>query len=731
MAYMYEEENDLDTQKDEEPEEDCWAVISAYFQEKGLVRQQLDSYDDFMTNTIQELVDESDSIHLFPQTKASEVKQDQHRITIKFGQIYLSKPSFTEKNGETKAMWPNDARIRNLSYSANLYIDMEKTSAVITADGEEIRDPDKEELDKVPIGRVPIMLRSKYCLLSPIQNSSKDLTTLGECEYDEGGYFVVNGVEKVLIAQERMSNNHVYVFNQPPGSKYSHVAEIRSRAESDAKPTSTLYVKLLRSKSVSSGVLKAQIPYVKDEIPVVIIFRALGFVADREILEHICYDLNDKRMMELLRPSLTEAFVIQNREVALDFIGKRGNAGVGALREKRIKYARELLQKEMLPHVGTGEFCETKKAYFFGYIIHRILMCALGRRGQDDRDHFANKRMDLAGPLLATLFRQLFRKLTRNLKLRLQKSLDNSKDFCLTKSLKFDVITNGLNFSLATGNWSANKGNATKVGVSQVLNRLTFVSTLSHLRRLNTPIGRESKLAKPRQLHNTHWGMVCPAETPEGQMCGLVKNLALMAYISVGSDPRPVLEFLEEWSTENLEEISPSLIPEATKIFVNGAWVGIHRQPDQLVKTLRQLRRCEDVSAEVSIVRDITDRELRLYTDPGRCCRPLFIVENQSLVITREHINKLQNQDPSDPYGWPSLIHDGIVEYIDAEEEETIMIAMSVDDLKRASLSEKSKEKSTGTTVYTHCEIHPSMILGICGSIIPFPDHNQSPRTLR
>lgn len=123
------------------------------------------------------------------------------------------------------------------------------------------------------------------------------------------------------------------------------------------------------------------------------------------------------------------------------------------------------------------------------------------------------------------------------------------------------MITDGLRYSLATGNWGdQKKAHQSRAGVSQVLSRLTFASTLSHLRRLNSPIGREGKLARPRQLHNTHWGMICPAETPEGHAVGLVKNLALMAYISVGSQPSPILEFLEEWTMENLEEITPSAI---------------------------------------------------------------------------------------------------------------------------------------------------------------------------
>ncbi|XP_010141860.1 PREDICTED: DNA-directed RNA polymerase II subunit RPB2, partial [Buceros rhinoceros silvestris] len=253
-----------------------------------------------------------------------------------------------------------------------------------------------------------------------------------------------------------------------------------------------------------------------------------------------------------------------------------------------------------------------------------------------------------------------------------------------------------------------------------VLNRLTFASTLSHLRRLNSPIGRDGKLAKPRQLHNTLWGMVCPAETPEGHAVGLVKNLALMAYISVGSQPSPILEFLEEWSMENLEEISPAAIADATKIFVNGCWVGIHKDPEQLMNTLRKLRRQMDIIvSEVSMIRDIREREIRIYTDAGRICRPLLIVEKQKLLLKKRHIDQLKEREYNN-YSWQDLVASGVVEYIDTLEEETVMLAMTPDDLQEKGVAYCS--------TYTHCEIHPSMILGVCASIIPFPDHNQSPR---
>lgn len=290
--------------------------------------------------------------------------------------------------------------------------------------------------------------------------------------------------------------------------------------------------------------------------------------------------------------------------------------------------------------------------------------------------------------------------------------------------------------------------------MSQVLNRYTFASTLSHLRRTNTPIDRGSKATKPRQLHNTHWGMVCPAETPEGAACGLVKNLALMSYVSVGSYSAPVMEFLEEWGLEDQSEYVHA--PTATKVFVNGVWMGIHRDAPTLHANLLQMRRGGQLKHEVSIVRDIRERELRLYTDAGRVCRPLFIVDQatQTTRLKRHHIDRIEaimegtERAPDGSTAWEQMMDEGILEYVDAAEEETILIAMSSDDLENArtmtgrqelvkaqaahnmeSFDPAARVKSTNWSQnYTHMEIHPSMILGICASIVPFPDHNQSPR---
>uniref|UniRef100_A0A452TSD5 DNA-directed RNA polymerase subunit beta n=1 Tax=Ursus maritimus TaxID=29073 RepID=A0A452TSD5_URSMA len=696
LEYMQYDEDDDEITPDLW-QEACWIVISSYFDEKGLVRQQLDSFDEFIQMSVQRIVEDAPPIDLQAEAQhASGEVEEPPRYLLKFEQIYLSKPTHWERDGAPSPMMPNEARLRNLTYSAPLYVDITKT---VIKEGEEQL---QTQHQKTFIGKIPIMLRSTYCLLNGL--TDRDLCELNECPLDPGGYFIINGSEKVLIAQEKMATNTVYVFAKKD-SKYAYTGECRSCLENSSRPTSTIWVSMLArggqgaKKSAIGQRIVATLPYIKQEVPIIIVFRALGFVSDRDILEHIIYDFEDPEMMEMVKPSLDEAFVIQEQNVALNFIGSRG-AKPGVTKEKRIKYAKEVLQKEMLPHVGVSDFCETKKAYFLGYMVHRLLLAALGRRELDDRDHYGNKRLDLAGPLLAFLFRGMFKNLLKEVRIYAQKFIDRGKDFNLELAIKTRIISDGLKYSLATGNWGdQKKAHQARAGVSQVLNRLTFASTLSHLRRLNSPIGRDGKL---------------------GHAVGLVKNLALMAYISVGSQPSPILEFLEEWSMENLEEISPAAIADATKIFVNGCWVGIHKDPEQLMNTLRKLRRQMDIIvSEVSMIRDIREREIRIYTDAGRICRPLLIVEKQKLLLKKRHIDQLKEREYNN-YSWQDLVASGVVEYIDTLEEETVMLAMTPDDLQE-------KEVAYCST-YTHCEIHPSMILGVCASIIPFPDHNQSPR---
>jgi DNA-directed RNA polymerase II subunit RPB2 len=640
--------------------------------------------------------------------------------------VYIAKTIVYEADGEPRSLYPHEARLRSLTYRAPLFIDVSYKQYRLNEDRQYDRNAEPE-MNVAPPSRlllayVPIMLKSKFCILNGLNDV--DLAKVGECVFDQGGYFVINGSEKVIIAQERMSNNHVYVFKKTQPSKFEWVCETRSHVTQGARPTSTMFLQMYgvgARNAIDGHQIRSTLPYIRSgvDIPVVVIFRALGLTADKDIIEHIVYDFEDSEMMERFRPSLEEASPIQSQLVALDYIGKRGPS-INVGRRERVQFAREVLQKEVLPHVGFHENCEIKKAFFMGYIVHKMLMCSLGRLEEDDRDHLGKKRLDLAGPLLGGLFRMLFKKMATEVKKFLQKSLDEGGEFNIMSAIKWTTISSGLQYSLATGNWGDRTNASPKAGVCQVLNRLTYASALSHLRRANAPLAKEGKMAKPRMLHSTHWGMICPAETPEGHAVGLVKNLSLMSFISVGTLPGSVLLFLNEWGMDDLEIISCKDLANKTKIFVNGNWVGCHSDPDTLMSKLRSLRRNVSIDPEVSLVRDIKEREVRIYTDAGRISRPLFVVDDeQKLAIRKSHIMKMK--DDTVEYGWSNLVFEGLVEFVDTEEEETTLIAMKPEDL------DKPMETRIAKT-FTHCEIHPSMILGICASIIPFPDHNQSPR---
>ncbi|GMM34795.1 DNA-directed RNA polymerase II core subunit [Saccharomycopsis crataegensis] len=751
-SYGYDDYGDQQIQP-----EDCWAVISSFFQEKGLVSQQIDSFDEFVNTTIQELIWEDPSLVLDqPAQHMTETDNKNKRYEITFGKIFITKPNITEPDGDVRQVFPQEARLRNLTYSSYLQVEISKRVLVSIDDPNNIVPASEvewivEEEDVInedtaaplaPIGKVPIMVRSKFCMLQDF--SMQECYELKECPYDMGGYFIINGSEKVLIAQERAAANIVQVFKKSAPSPIQFLSEVRSAIDNGSRLISNLEIKLMRNKTI-----KATLPYIKADIPLLVVFRALGVVPDGDIIEHICYDENDWQMLELLKPSIEEAFVIQEREVALDFIGRRGNV-LGIRREKRIQYAKDILQKELLPHITREEGFESRKAFFLGYMVNKLLLCALERKEPDDRDHFGKKRLDLAGPLLAKLFRLLFRKLSRDIFRYMQRCVETNRDFNLSLAIRPSTITDGLRYSLATGNWGEQKkAMSAKAGVSQVLNRYTYSSTLSHLRRTNTPIGRDGKIAKPRQLHNSHWGLVCPAETPEGQACGLVKNLSLMTCISVGTPSEAIVEYLEEWGMDPLEDYVPHKDTKSTRIFVNGVWVGVQKDASIIDEALRGLRRKGDINPEVSIVRNVREKEFKIFTDAGRVYRPLFVVEEGRLKLEKKHVldlldtqakadeeveGEVADDEDFEKFTWSSLVNEGIIEYIDAEEEETTMIAMTPEDLEGA--KDNSEDPSgrikikhnTSNQTWTHCEIHPSMILGVAASVIPFPDHNQSPR---
>ena len=724
------EGQDMIIDEEEINEEDSWKVISAYFSQHGLVSQQIGSFNQFVGNNIKEIVDENKVLKIEMDPS---YKRNAEPITyeLNFGDVKIAaNPQILESNEKiNKQLYPNEARVRNLDYLSDLSVE----AFLKEKKGE---DSDERILGKkqtYPIGKIPIMIRSKYCSL----NNKTDIQRieLRECEFDQGGYFIIGGGEKVIVAQERMATNFVYVFNKKEQSGFSWQAEVRSSLDGSNRPPVQFAVKIAKKNTHMQndlgGLITARIPYIKSDVDIVILFRALGLESDKDIIDYIVFDESDNSFKELLRPSI-ELFSsdYKDKDECLEYLGNRATKGTADSREKRIKRAEEILRKDMLSHVSIERGAESKKAFFIGYMIYRLGNCALGRAFGDDRDHYGKKRLDMSGVLLTGIFRQYFRNFLKSVESNIKDKLKNDKTGRINLEDVFDtnIITNGMKYALATGNWGKNRvGVVLKTGVAQVLQRLTFMSSLSHLRRLNTPLEKTGKITKPRQLHNTHWGMLCPAETPEGQACGLVKNLSLMAFVSVGTPSKLIQKDLDEIPDfQKLSELSPESIRGKSKIFINGSWVGITNNPEDIMERLVGQRRKACISKEISIVNNFMNKEIRIYTDSGRSLRPLFVVEkyknennetSSRLKITKQDIRDLTDQKMK----FDDLVDNGVIEFLDVEEEESSMIAMKITDLVN---------NRHYCTTYTHCEIHPAMILGVAASIIPFPDHNQSPRNV-
>ena len=639
-------------------------VVDKYINVKTLVQQQISSYNDFILTTIQSIVDE-----------VGYVSNDTHEI--QFGKVYVSRVYLSELDGTTHLVYPAEVRIRNLSYSSSLFVDITLTHGGKT-----------QVFEKCFLGKVPMMVGTMYCNSQIAPQEGK------ECAYDPGGYFIINGNEKVLISQEKMNNNRVYVFNKNT-SKYSSSAELRSLQEGDTKSTSTIVLNITVPNADMEQFVRMNIPFLKCELCVFVIFRVFGYTMFSEYIDS--YD--NEQFSYTLFPSLQENIQINDTyDDIYDYVNKKTINQSKPGEEKN--HVINLFDKQFLPHLGVDGSEETRfrKVSLLGYMIEQLIKTNLGWRREDDRDHYKNKRIDTAGFLMAGLFRQLMKKMLKDMKGSLMKTTDTTI-VNITNLMKTKFITNGFKYSLATGNWgSVNNTMNMRTGVSQVLNRHSQSSAMSHLRRVNSPIGKDGKITTPRHLHGSHAFRICPCETPEGQACGLVKNLALTTYISIGQSSAPVKKLLEEMNVIKKKGLF--------RIFVNGYLMGFCDEVDKTVSHMRKLKRLCEINPESGIVHDITNKEIRIYTDPGRCLRPLFLVTDNKLLYQKE----LHGD-----FTWDELLASGTIEFVDPDEEEEALIAM-----KPANLAEQK--------AYTHCEIHPSLLLGVCASIIPFPDHNQSPR---
>lgn len=706
-------------------EKNTWEISDLYFKNsKVLVDHHIQSYNYFITEQIQQIVKEKNNNPIVIYNEYSEkLGKYMKEFHVEFGDISISKPEILSNDGSVKQMYPDEARLRNLTYSSELFIDIHSKYIDNENNSKSIEYP---PLLKYPCGKIPIMLRSKFCILNDL--STETAIEMGEGKYDNGGYFIIKGSEKVIVSQEKKCENKVYCFNP---SKHSGTVEISSVNLNYNPIPSPCYIHL----TMKNNLLKIKIKRMKQDLPLVIVFRALGIISDKDIIEKIVQDLDNplsKKILDILKPSLEESSIINNQVTALEYLSKN-LSGVNNTKgddKVKLKYTYDLLIRELLPHIGDSP---VKKAYFMGYMVKRLFECHFGLRKHDDRDSFLNKRVETSGELMAQLFRSLFTKFVKDLKMGLQK--DHSRidklGESLSKRLKTNDIEGGMKYALGTGSWGLKNQSELKKGIAQLLPTLNNLNTLSTLRRIIAPIGRTGKQTAPRKLHNTQYGVICPFETPEGGSVGIVKNMALTTHISIETDPTSIYEYLEEYGVLMLEDINPIAINRSVKVFVNGNWIGQSFEPNVLVQKMRVLKRSGLIDIYTSISWNINDKEIKIWTDGGRLCRPLYIVENNKLKITDDLITTIKENNMSfkdllimDLKNEEISDKNAIIEYVDIEEIDTLMVAMTQDSIK--------ENKRTNETFYnyTHCEIHPSLILGALATNIVFSNHNYGVRNL-
>jgi DNA-directed RNA polymerase subunit B len=660
--------------------EDTHLLLKAFFNDKGLVRQHLDSYNEFIDHGLQEVVGEVAEIPI-------EVPDNPYKV--KLGQIWvidpqsrITGPYVTEVDGTKHEIHPMEARLRNLAYSAPIALEM---TPVI--DGRE------QDTELVYIGNIPVMLKSKLCLLN--QLSREELIAAGEDPDDPGGYFVVNGSERVIVAMEDLAPNRVIVDIDDKGTSPVYQAKIFS--------TTVGFRARIELKLKSDDAIYVTMPGVPTEIPFVVIMRALNMEKDKDIAEAVSLD---KDIQAQLAASFEKAVGVDASSDAILFIGNR--VAHGQVEEYRLQKAETALDKNFLPHLGRSDANRNEKAIFLGEMAYRVIQLKMGIRQQDDKDHFKNKRLRLGGPLLADLFRVSFRNLTRDIKYQLERIGVKGPIITVSAAVRPGIITERFQHALATGNWGRGR-----VGVTQLLDRTNYISTLSHLRRLQSPLSRSQPNFEARDLHPTHWGRLCPNETPEGSNCGLVKNLALSATIAVGVNPDRIKQILFEMGTIPAAEATIDQRVSGAKVFVDGNIIGYHTSPQTMVKSFRTKRRSGEISTEVNITyfnkSQTSTEEVHANSDEGRVRRPLIIIENRIPKLQPKHIEKIGLGE----WSWEDIVKAGYIEYLDAEEEENAFIAMTYEDIKPET---------------THLEIATYTILGICASTIPYPEHNQSPR---
>ena len=718
-----------------------WILIESYFKHKHLkqlVKHQLESYNYFVNNQIQQTIEMFNPLVIASEHDfIKELNLYRLEIEITFENFSIYRPQIYENNGSTKIMFPQEARLRNFSYSSAMTIDL--NIKYVVRNGENYKNVlnYQKKIKNVHIGKLPIMLKSDLCVLNQYKHLNHNET--GECYMDPGGYFIINGSEKTCISQERAAENQIYCYNiEKNNNKWSWKAEMKCIPDWKCISPKQINILIASRNNGYGNALYLQIPRVKIPIPLFIMFRAFNIISDKEICELIMLNItkeNMKKMLLSLKASIIEANKVVTQEAAIKYIVANViytpmNMDKETGSKKKHDFAIEVLNNDIFPHCKT----EKQKIYMLGYMTNILLQTSFGWLLESDRDSYLNKRVDLTGPLLNNLLRNYFNKLVKDMKKQIIREINtgswkSNDDYenIITKTniykiIKSTTIEQGIKRALATGDFGIKQINSNKVGVAQVLNRLTYLSSLSHLRRVNTPIDKSGKLVPPRRLHNSTWGFLCPAETPEGQSIGIVKNLAYLAHITINSNSSGLYDYILP-IIDNIDTYTGSYkdLDDYVKVFINGSWVGITNDPEKVYANLKDKKYKGIINIYTSIIFNSKLKEIRVCNDAGRITRPLLKVKNNKIIYCNTIIQKVKCGE----LNWDDLViaiklDDSIIEYVDSYEQNNALIAMRASDLNNSN--------SNNICHYSHCEIHPSTIFGVLASCIPFPDSNQSPR---
>jgi DNA-directed RNA polymerase II subunit RPB2 len=740
-----------------------WVIIDKYFSDnpENLVSHQLDSYNMFFKDGIKSIFKEKNPIRLMKQQdpKTQEFRQ---KCNIYLGgkegnRLYYGKPVIYDDE-RAHYMYPNEARLRNMTYGITIHYDVEVEFFIQTDTNEEVISHTLV-LDKIFLGRFPIMLQSDMCILKGLDKNAR--FELGECRNDYGGYFIIDGKEKCILSQEKFANNMIYVRDNY-NDIYSHSAEIRSVSEDASKPIRTLSIRIVTPTTTwSNNQLVVNIPNVKKPIPLFTLMRALGVETDKDIIEYCLLDLDKySSYVDLFIPSIHDAGRLFTQEIALKYIAT-------FTKGKTIPHALEILTDYLLPHIGELNFKD--KAYFIGYMVRQLLSVYTKETKPTDRDNFRFKRVELPGALLYDLFKEYYTLQQKNIFQRFDKeyfyhpaSYEGTNFIRLIELNYKEFFSNRMaesGFKKAfKGNWGSEE-HTKRIGVVQDLNRLSYNSFISHLRKIILPLDASAKVVGPRLLHASQWGIIDPLDTPDGGNVGLHKHMAISAHITTGCSSYPIINWIRlTGQLRLLNECSPLYISSMCKVIVNGNWVGVIKDPFIFEKTFKEHRRCSLIPIYISIQWDIANSTIFIYSDGGRLCRPIFYVnengrpsyENKPLLEKIENNkftwldlttgfakknDKLFSPNAYRIYKNIGELYDAtdlselkatsaIIDYVDTSEEETALIALKQEQLDPNEVISRVFKKQ----LYTHVEIHPSLLLGVMGNQIVLPENNQLPR---